>query len=73
MVSKKVKDGWHIVYGRDVYVENGKVMKGLKKDHNNSLVTAYPYIRRNGGWDNITGVKLEVFRSGVKRGTCRLM
>lgn len=25
------KDGWHEVYGEDVYVENGKVVRGVKK------------------------------------------
>lgn len=25
------KDGWHEVYGEDVYVENDKVVRGVKK------------------------------------------
>lgn len=25
------KDGWHEVYGEDVYVANGKVVRGVKK------------------------------------------
>ena len=25
------KDGWHIVYGQNVYVENGKVVLGTTK------------------------------------------
>ena len=28
----QVKDGWHNVYGEDVYVENGKVVRGVTKD-----------------------------------------
>lgn len=36
------KDGWHIVYGQNVYVENGKVVLGTTKDENNSEVTCYP-------------------------------
>lgn len=37
------KDGWHIVYGKNVYVENGKVVFGTTKGENNSEVTCYPY------------------------------
>ena len=33
------KDGWHIVYGKNVYVENGKVVFGTTKGENNSEVT----------------------------------
>ena len=32
----QVKDGWHKVYGEDVYVENGKVVRGVTKDVNGS-------------------------------------
>lgn len=28
----QIKDGWHVVYGESVYVENGKVTHGVKKD-----------------------------------------
>lgn len=27
----QIKDGWHVVYGESVYVENGKVTHGVKK------------------------------------------
>lgn len=37
------KDGWHEVYGEDVYVENGKVVRGVKKGENNSEVTLSAY------------------------------
>ena len=39
----QIKDGWHKVYGEDVYVENGKVERGIKKDMNNSEVPCWPY------------------------------
>ena len=32
----QIKDGWHKVYGEDVYVENGKVVRGVTKDVNES-------------------------------------
>lgn len=36
----KVKDGWHRVYGHDVYVEDGRVLRGTTTDGQN---TTYPY------------------------------
>ena len=39
----QIKDGWHKVYGEDVYVENGKVVRGVTKDVNGSEKTCYPY------------------------------
>jgi len=62
-----MKDGWHIVYGYRVYVENGRVLRGTKKDINGNDVTAWPYeCNVEGGCDNISGVKIETFRRGVK-------
>lgn len=39
----QVKDGWHNVYGEDVYVENGKVVRGVTKDASGSEKTCHPY------------------------------
>ena len=50
-----MKDGWHILKGYEVYVENNMVMYGIKEGHNGESVTAYPY-RCNttyGGCDKI--------------------
>lgn len=44
---EKVKDGWHTVKGYEVYVEDGKIIRGVKEDFNGQRVTAYPY-----KWDN---------------------
>lgn len=66
------KDGWHVVYGKNVYVENGKVVLGTTKDRNNSEVTCYPYEYNKdyNCWVNISGeVTLPAFRAGCKRGT----
>lgn len=39
-----VKDGWHTIgENTDVYVEDGRVVRGLRYDSNSSPVTAYPY------------------------------
>ena len=43
MKKQMLKDGWHIVSGYQVYVENGLVVRGIKHDSNGSLVPAYPY------------------------------
>ena len=60
-----MKDGWHILKGYEVHVENNMVMYGIKEDHNGESVTAYPY-RCNttyGGCDNVSGeVKADTFR-----------
>ena len=67
-----VKDGWHVVYGKNVYVENGKVVYGTTKDKNNSEVTCYPYEYNKDldCWVNISGeVTLSAYRAGYKRGT----
>lgn len=66
------KDGWHVVYGKNVYVENGKVVFGTTKDYNNCEVTCYPYKynKDSNCWVNISGeVTLTAFREGCKRGT----
>lgn len=68
----QIKDGWHVVYGESVYVENGKVVRGVTKDHNGSEVTCYPYEynKDNDFWVNISGkVTLSSYRSGRKKGT----
>lgn len=39
----KMKDGWHTVKGYEVYVEDGKILRGVKNDTNGSRVPAYPY------------------------------
>lgn len=61
-----IKDGWYKVYGDEVYVEDGKVVRGVR-----SGVTCYPYEKtKDGAWRNISGeITLSAFRSGYKRGT----
>ena len=47
----KYKDGWHTICGYSVYVENDRIVRGIKLDRNKSPVPAYPYRRdnKNGG------------------------
>lgn len=68
----QTKDGWHVVYGENVYVENGKVTHGVSKDMNDSEVTCYPYeySKEHNCWINISGkVTLASYRHGRKKGT----
>ena len=66
------KDGWHVVYGENIYVQDGKVIRGTKKGENNSEVTCYPYKYNKDYdyWINISGeVTLSAYRAGYKKGT----
>lgn len=70
---KKEKDGWHNFYGNDIYVEDGKVLRG-NKGSDFSYVTVYPYrwdSNRN-CWINVSGITVAAFRAGIKRGTIEL-
>ena len=64
-MEKIVKDGWHKVYGYDVYAEDGMVKRAVSDG-----VTAYPYrICKHGGWDIDTSMSLDALRAGMARGT----
>lgn len=76
----KMKDGWHIVCGYKVYIEDGCVMRGVSHDEERPTApytvnwkyqkTPYGKIKMiEDGWDNDSGISVEAFRSGVKRGT----
>ena len=75
MAKKIVSDGWHDIAGYRVYVEDGKVMRGIKRDYNGGIVSASVYRGSwRGGWDNENGYNsVAAFRAGVKRGTITLM
>ena len=66
------KDGCHIVYGKNIYVENGKVALGTTKGENDSEVTCYPYEYNKNldCWVNISRkATLSAYRAGYKRRT----
>ena len=68
-----VRDGWHVIIGREVCVEDGLIVRGLIKDINDSYVTAYVYRRqRDGSWSREDSISASAFRSGVRRGTIKL-
>lgn len=71
---KKVNDGWHMIANCEVYVENGKVVRGIKHDHYAGKVTGYPYRgSRDGGWDLDQSCSPDTFRAAVKRGTMMIL
>lgn len=61
-----MKDGWHVIAGHDVYVEDGKVLRGLSTDKQR---TVYPYRAVRDGWNNDSGLSVGAFRAGVRRGS----
>ena len=64
-MKKTVKDGWHKVYGYEVYVEDGRVTRAIS-----NCVTVYPYrASKYGGWDIDTHTTLDALRAGLSRGT----
>ena len=73
-MTSKIKDGWHTIYGRKVYVEGGMVRRGIKEDRNHSQAAAYVYrASRRGGWDKEDGLSVAAFRAGIARGTIELL
>lgn len=69
-MKTRIKDGWHTLYGWEVYVEEGRIMRGVKSDRNGSSVCAYPYRKStNNSWTIEDGISYWAFVSGVRRGT----
>ena len=65
-----MKDGWHTIMGYDVYVEDGKVLRGTK---DKGQLPAYVYRAcKRGGWELEYAVTVAAFRAGVRRGTIRM-
>lgn len=68
-----MKDGWHVVCGYEVYVKDGKIVRGMK-NQGFGKVAAYVYRRcKTGGWNISYQVTPSAFRSGYKRGTVDLL
>lgn len=65
-----MKDGWHSISGYDVFIENGKVMRGtLGSGTNYRPVYPYKHFLGDRGWYNVSGqIIANAFRYGVKRG-----
>ena len=65
-MSKNVRDGWHVINGIDVFVEDGIVKRGVVND-----TTVYPY-RWDASlncWSSCSGLTIAALRAGMNRGT----
>ena len=61
-----MKDGWHVIKGFEVYVDDNKVIRGVKKDHSGSEVPAHVYKldEKMQCWNSVSKVNVNTFRSG---------
>lgn len=63
-----IKDGWHTIAGYDVYIEDGKVIRGTL-GYGSFYRSAWIYKHYAGGWYNISGeLSVSSFRRHVKKG-----
>lgn len=71
--GSKTLTGWHIVAGYKVYVEDGKIVRGIVNPGWNER-TGYVYraSRTLKCWVKESGVTVAAFRAGVRRGTITL-
>jgi hypothetical protein len=66
----KIKDGWHMIQGHDVYVENGIVKRGITADGQRPV---YPYTPcKYGGYETNTWLSVAAFAARCKRGTVKM-
>lgn len=67
-----VKNGWHTICGCSVYIEDGRIIRGMK---NNDQLTAYVYRWDSGRgcWIRQDSITPAAFRAGIKRGTIQLI
>lgn len=69
-----MKDGWHVICGFDVYIENDRIVRGTL-GAGTSYRAAYPYkqYKNMRGWHNVSGtISANAFRYGVNRGNVTL-
>lgn len=66
---RKITDGWHNLCGCKVYVEDGRVLRGLSDDGQKPL---YIYRHKKDGWTSDGGITVDAFCSGIRRGTVDL-
>lgn len=65
----EIRDGWHSIAGRDLYVRDGMVIRAMKLDTNGSLVPAGIYERDGNVWTNVGGLySVDIVRRGIRKG-----
>ena len=67
------RNGWQNVDGTQVYVEDGRVVFGLKKGRSGQLMAASPFIMTRCGWVYAGRISLSTFRAGMRQNTIILM
>lgn len=62
------------VAGYDVTVEEGRIVRGVKRDQNGSYVASWPYRwnAKQNCWVLDQGMSPSAFRSAVRRGTAKM-
>lgn len=69
-MTRKISDGWHVAAGYDVLIEDGQVIRGMKRDRNGQNVAAYIYRRQSSNqWTSVSSMSYWAFISAVRRGT----
>lgn len=68
-----MKDGWHVICGCEVYVEDGKIIRGVLQKSPLNRVAAWVYRSVGHGWSREDSISVAAFRAGFKRGTIRLL
>lgn len=68
-----MKDGWKVVNGYKVYVEDGFVTRAVDGEGNDQH-TVYPYrwSDKNGCWSSTGKITTAALRAGLNRGTIKL-
>lgn len=62
-------DGWHVVYGVDVLIRNGKFYEGKFRD---KTIYLYRWDGEQRAWvDTYNKCSLEACRKGIRRGTMK--
>lgn len=73
-MAREVKDGWHTICGYSVWVEDGKVRRGVSGEGCN-MHPIYPY-RWAGKPHNCfvsdPNMSADAFRNAVRRGTAQM-
>lgn len=61
------RDGWHVVNGWNIYVEDGYAVRGLSRYGQRPLYLYQP--AHGGGLDRVDGVPFGALRGRMNRGT----
>lgn len=63
-----MRDGWHTIAGKSVYIENGKIRRGMTNNDTQSA-WVYRWNKAEKSWVAEGPISPAAFRAGIKRGT----